>query len=220
MPGWWVSETWAQSPTLLIAWVAWVIVSITLHELGHGYVAMLCGDDVPLRSGHMTWNPLVHIPWPTAWIMFALFGFTWGLMPVQPANFRGRYDDAKVAFAGPAVNLILAVLCLLLTVLWVTRMNHLGDGIYEPVRIVLRVGLIINLMGFFFNLLPVPPLDGSRILADFYPRVNELYYRNGNALMIAFAALFFFGSTYIWKLTFTVANFLTAHGVELLGRIP
>ncbi|CAG1009612.1 hypothetical protein PHYC_03725 [Phycisphaerales bacterium] len=220
MPHWWVSDIWAQSHTWLIAWVAWVIVSITLHELGHGYVAMLCGDDVPLRSGHMTWNPLVHIPWPTAWVMFALFGFTWGLMPVQPANFRGRYDDAKVAFAGPAVNLILAMLCLVLVVLWVTRMQNVNDDLHQKVYLVLRVGLTINLMGFFFNLLPVPPLDGSRILADFFPRVNEIYYRNGNAVMLAFAALFFFGSRYIWALTHAVADHLMVRGIQIAGGTP
>ncbi|MFZ4575011.1 MAG: hypothetical protein ACOYN0_11475, partial [Phycisphaerales bacterium] len=91
MNGWWISETinaFSNGKIVLTSWIVWVVVSITLHELAHGWTAMRCGDDVPLRAGHMTFNPLVHIP-PMAWIMFALFGFTWGLMPIQPANFRG-----------------------------------------------------------------------------------------------------------------------------------
>lgn len=218
---WWVADIYETSPVLLFSWIIWVIGSITLHELGHGWMAIRCGDDVPLHSGHMTWNPLVHIPWPWAWIMFAVFGFTWGLMPVQPANFRGRYDDAKVAFAGPMVNLTLAAACLVLDVAWLSRMDH-ANPVHRNVHIFLWAGLMLNVTGFFFNMLPVPPLDGSRILADFVPRVNELYRgeRFAAAAPIAFMALFFFGSKYVWGFSAAVTQALLDAGLRLTGAAP
>ena len=72
---WWVSDYYQHDPMLLVSWIFWVVASIALHELAHGYVAIRCGDDTPYHSGHMTWNPLVHMG-QTALIMFALFGFT------------------------------------------------------------------------------------------------------------------------------------------------
>ena len=78
---WWLSTIFHVSPVLACSWIVWVILSICLHELGHGWMAIRCGDNTPRALGHMTLNPFVHIPWPWAWIMFGLFGFTWGLMP-------------------------------------------------------------------------------------------------------------------------------------------
>ena len=95
MDGWWVSDVLdglANGKVVLTSWIVWVAISISLHELGHGWMAIRCGDRTPIDTQHMTINPFVHIP-PMAWIMFALFGFTWGLMPVNPSRFRGRYDE-------------------------------------------------------------------------------------------------------------------------------
>lgn len=219
---WWVAEWYEANPVLLYSWIIWVIASITLHELSHGWTAIRCGDDVPIHSGHMTLNPLVHIPFPWAWIMFAVFGFTWGLMPVQPANFRGRYDDAKVAFAGPAMNLILAALCLVLDVAWLTWMTHVADPFHLNVHTFLWTGLMINVMGFVFNLLPVPPLDGSRILGDFFPRLNEVYRgeRWPAAGPIAFVLLFLFGSRIIWPIVIAAATILVELGLMITGGEP
>ncbi|MDX2132502.1 MAG: site-2 protease family protein [Planctomycetota bacterium] len=219
MTGWWLSDIWHLNPVFALAWLGWVIVSITLHELAHGWVAILCGDDVPIRSGHMTWNPTVHIPFPWAWIMLALFGFTWGLMPVQPANFRGRYDDAKVSFAGPAMNLLLAAVCLVLDVAWLTFMTSTPDPFHANVHTVLWTGLMINLMGFMFNLLPVPPLDGSHILRSLVPAYRRIWEGPNAAMygMAAFAALFLFGGRYVWEAVHTTAAFAVRAGLTLAG---
>src|SRR5262249_8984123 len=108
---WWVAEIWNQSPVLLVSWIVWVIGSIVLHELAHGWAALWCGDRTPIETGHMTWNPLVHMG-QMSLLMFALVGIAWGQMPVDPSRFRGRYDDAKVALAGPLMNLALAITAL------------------------------------------------------------------------------------------------------------
>jgi Zn-dependent protease len=203
----------------------WVVCSIVLHELAHGWTAIRCGDRTPIELGHMTINPLVHIP-PMAWLMFAVAGFTWGLMPVSPSRFRGRYDDAKVSFAGPAMNLFLAVLCLVLLAAWeVAATGHWGqrmvvsDPLSANVRIFLRVGLVLNIVGFIFNLIPVPPLDGSTIARNLIPSYDEFLRREqvqGGA-MIAFIALFYFGSRYIFDVGFAVADAATDFFVKTIS---
>lgn len=215
---WWLANWWAVSPVFTISWIVWVIVSITLHELGHGWMAIRCGDDIPIHMGHMTLDPRVHIP-PMAWLMFAIFGFTWGLMPVQPANFRGRYDDAKVSFAGPAVNLILMALCLVLDVLWVTYAVGVPDPYLQNVHTFLWAGVMINLMGFVFNLLPLPPLDGSTILGNFVPAYRRLFEGERGAVigLVAFALLFIAGSRYVWGGVMTGAIELTRMGLGITG---
>lgn len=216
---WWFGEFWQINPVFAGSWALWVIVSITLHELAHGWTAMRCGDDVPLRSGHMTWNPFVHIPFPWAWIMFGAFGITWGLMPVQPANFRGRYDDAKVAFAGPAMNLLLCVVCVVLDVLWLTYMTSTGDPYHKNVHTILWCGAMINLMLFVFNLIPIPPLDGSRILSDFVPAFRRVWEgpQGGIIGLVAFLALFWFGGKYVFGAAITAGSLAVQAGLVVTG---
>lgn len=198
---WWLSDAMQDHGMVyVVSWIVWVIASIVLHELAHGWTAIRCGDDVPLHSGHMTINPFVHIP-PMAWIMFLLVGITWGLMPVQPANFRGRYDDAKVAAAGPLVNVLLAVGASLAFVLWRQFGQGVGnDALYVNLQQFLFVGTMLNLVLACFNLLPAPPLDGSRILANFVPAYNRLWEgdRGQIAVIVVFAVVFIFAGRIIW----------------------
>ncbi|HYF15701.1 MAG TPA: site-2 protease family protein [Phycisphaerales bacterium] len=221
---WWVTD-WldAAGPVFLVSWITWVVVSIVLHELAHGWMALRCGDDTPRYTGHMTANPFVHIPVPWAWVMFALFGFTWGLMPVNPANFRGRYDDTKVAFAGPLMNLILAVFCLVADAAWLTFATNVQDPLHLNLHKFLWIGLMINLMGFCFNLLPVPPLDGSRIASDLIPAYNRMLYKiqtsEGGAIvaMIAFTVLFMAGGRVVWPFVMTVAAISSGGLTAIMG---
>ncbi|MFO0826897.1 MAG: site-2 protease family protein [Phycisphaerales bacterium] len=167
--GWWVSDYIESGQSaLLAARVFWVIVSICLHELAHGWAALWQGDDTPRRTGHMTINPLVHMGWPSL-IVFALTGLAWGLMPVNPARFRsGRFGDLCVSAAGPAMNLLLAFLSL--TVLGIfLRLGYGGANPSPTQSNVIEfffIGGSLNLLLCVFNLLPVPPLDGSTIAAS------------------------------------------------------
>ena len=110
--GWWVADVLhGAGPFMLLSWIFWVIFSITLHELGHGWAAIRVGDDTPVRTGHMSMNPLVHMG-ATSLIVFAVVGIAWGAMPVNPSRFRGKHADALVAAAGPAINVGLFVICI------------------------------------------------------------------------------------------------------------
>lgn len=220
MISWWLADYWTGlGPHFTIAWVLWVILSITFHELAHGWVALRCGDDVPIQTGHMTWNPFVHIPFPHAWIMFAVFGFTWGLMPTNPSNYRGRYDDAKVAFAGPAMNLLLCVVCIVADAAWLSFAKSVQEPVQSIVHTVLWVGVAINLTGFVFNLIPVPPLDGSRILADFVPAYGRWRDTEGGQIgaLIAMIVLFAVGSKYVWGFVFGASHVSIGLLTAILG---
>lgn len=207
MNSWWVSDWYAVSHVLLYSWVLWVVISICLHELGHGYAAISRGDRTPIELGHMTANPLVHIP-GMAWVMFAMFGFTWGLMPVDPSRMRGRYGHAFVALAGPLVNLALAVLCILGAALWNKFSGGMADNVRQNAFTFLWTGAMINTMGFVFNLIPVPPLDGGTIARELIPAYDRAL-DGPNAQWIglaAFAFVFFVASKYAWGVAMVVAS--------------
>lgn len=222
MASWWVTGALDQphGPVILGSWVLWVIGSICLHELGHGIAAIRVGDNTPLYTGHMTFNPLVHMG-ATSLICFALFGFTWGLMPVDPSRFRGRYAEAIVAGAGPMVNVILAILCVFGAATWIVYGSGAPSHIYTNVRIFLTIGAMINVMGVLFNLIPVPPLDGARILGNFVPSYERLFMgeKAGAIGLVALIAIFFFGGR-LWGVAGDASRSSIMALVKLLGGQP
>ena len=153
---------------LFLAWVVAVIISITLHELAHGFMGIRCGDDTPIRMNRMTLNPLVHMG-PFSLIALLVVGIAWGAMPIDPTRLKGKYAEAKVAFAGPSLNLSLALLCLA----GYGLMLRFGLGITDDtplwqqnaLRLLMYAGSV-NLILFVFNMLPAPPLDGSVAITD------------------------------------------------------
>ena len=167
MTGWWVADLWQRGETvLLMSWLFWVIASIVLHELGHGIAALWEGDTTPRDTGHMTINPIVHMGWFSI-IALLIMGIAWGLMPVNPSRFRhGRRGWAVVAAAGPAVNLLLSGLCIVLRAL-VIRYANFAEPLSGNLETFLVVGGCLNIYLMIFNLMPVPPLDGSMILSGF-----------------------------------------------------
>ena len=145
-----------------------VVISIVLHELAHGAVAIWQGDDTPIRLGRMTGNPLVHMGWFSL-ILLAVVGIAYGQMPVNPSRFRSRYGDALVAAAGPATNLVLALVALVVLGLWARFSVAEATQFQANAKDFLWCFGYINVALMMFNLLPIPPLDGSVILADFVP---------------------------------------------------
>ncbi len=146
------------------------IVSICLHELAHGWAALWEGDRTPVEMGHMSFNPFVHMGWISL-IMLLMMGMAFGLMPVNPSRFRHKYGDAIVSAAGPAMNLLIAVVCLTTYALWRGGQPDWEGkpGLEENLGRFLWWAGAWNIAGVIFNLLPIPPLDGSRILGDFHP---------------------------------------------------
>jgi Zn-dependent protease len=139
-----------------------VLASLTLHELAHAYVAWRLGDPTAKREGRLTLNPLVHID-PFGTLMFivtalaANLPFGWARpVPVNPSYFkRPKEGMAIVAIAGPLMNLLVALVCFA-----VLRHVDVSEQTFE----VLRQAWIVNVVLGLFNLIPVPPLDGSRVL--------------------------------------------------------
>lgn len=182
MSGWWLQDYYAIGGFVLVAsWAFWVIFSITLHELAHGWAAIWQGDDTPIRLQRMTMNPLVHMGGMSL-LMFAVIGIAWGAMPVDPSKFRWRRQgNAVVAAAGPAMNLLLALFALTAGALWI-RYGPGAEPLRGNVSQFLMIGGMLNLVLMVFNLLPVPPLDGSQILMGLSFRFYRLF-QNPQAMM-------------------------------------
>jgi Zn-dependent protease len=149
-----------------------LLASLTLHELAHGITADRLGDPTPREQGRLTLNPIAHLdPLGTTILVLTLlysnFAFGWAKpVMVNPRYFRkAREGMAIVAAAGPATNFLLAVACLL-----PIRFLDLGpeSQLYE----VLRAAFIVNVVLGVFNLIPIPPLDGSRIIAVLMDRAT------------------------------------------------
>ena len=180
---WWVADyIHAGEYVRLISQIFWVLFSITMHELAHGWAAFWQGDNTPQRYHRMTLNPIVHMgQWSL--LMFAIIGIAWGVMPVTPSNFRWkRRGRIVVSGAGPAMNLALALVAMTLLVLWL-RIGPPHEPIYQHLAVFFFTGCELNLVLAVFNLLPIPPLDGSDILAGLSMRWYMLYQR-GNLQMI------------------------------------
>jgi Zn-dependent protease len=151
-----------------------VLASLTLHELAHAWVAWRLGDPTAKREGRLTLNPLVHLDplGATMFVLTAIFinlPFGWARpVPVSPGYFRRpREGLAIVAAAGPAMNFLLA-----LGVLAVIRHLDLDANPNSHVFEVLEAAWVVNVVLGLFNLLPVPPLDGSRIIGIFMSRAT------------------------------------------------
>src|ERR1700691_4127828 len=157
-------------------WAIPALIAITFHEASHGYVAHLLGDDTAWRLGRVSFNPLVHIdPFGTVLLPLILLllrsPFLFGYAKPVPVNFRAlRYPHAGtilVAAAGPGMNLLLAIIAAL--------GFHIVAYIPAPgaqwLAANLKNALLLNVVLAIFNLLPIPPLDGGRILAGILPGV-------------------------------------------------
>lgn len=152
-----------------------VIIAITFHEYAHAYAADKLGDDTPRMQGRLNLNPMSHID-PVGFMLLMFAGFGWG-KPVQinPRNFNRnvRMDkgEAIVSIAGPLMNFILAIVsAFILGAIYMFApasflMNTVGNVIY----ILLQELVIINIGLGVFNLIPLPPLDGSKIFINFMP---------------------------------------------------
>ncbi len=134
-----------------------LIIAITVHEFCHAFSADQLGDPTPRASGRLTLNPLAHLD-PLGSLMLILAGFGWGKpVPVDAHNFQNpRKDELIVSFSGPASNLVLAVLTALLS-------RTIGLSSFLLTFITINIAIAI------FNLLPIPPLDGSHILLNLLP---------------------------------------------------
>ncbi|MFN2488998.1 MAG: site-2 protease family protein [Actinomycetota bacterium] len=205
----------STNPVLFALLGVSLIAAISLHEFGHAYAADLQGDRLPRASGRLSLNPARHLD-PLGTIFIFLVGFGWG----KPVEFRPnalssrRFGAALVALAGPFMNLLLAAAGALLF-----------RFVADPVTIDLaRVGIFpsdasvgarfaflftsINVLLAVFNLIPLPPLDGSRLLTIFLPpnRQNIIFFLDRWGFLILLGLLFFGGFALLEPILGTVSR--------------
>jgi Zn-dependent protease len=162
---------------IIIARVITLLIAFTVHELAHAISADYLGDRTPRRMGRITLNPIAHLD-PFGTVLLILVGFGWAKpVMVNPYNMRGnpRTNMALVAAAGPASNLIMAGLAALPLRFGLIQPTMGSSEILPSFSFVLVQFIFINLILAFFNLIPIPPLDGSKILVGVLP--SEMAYR-------------------------------------------
>lgn len=145
------------------------LLGISVHEYAHARMAYRLGDDTAAREGRMTLEPWAHLDIIGA-LMLIVFGFGWARpVPVDPYRLRHpRKDMAKVALAGPVANLVSSFVMVIITILVYTKFNLSGSK-WRYLTQVLSSAAWVNATLAFFNLIPLPPLDGSRILRVYLP---------------------------------------------------
>ncbi|MBI4067120.1 site-2 protease family protein [Candidatus Gottesmanbacteria bacterium] len=157
-----------SNPLSFIIYIAALLVAITIHEFSHAYMADRLGDPTPKLMGRITFNPLAHLD-VLGTLMLVLVGFGWG-KPVQfdPFNLRHpKKDSALISLAGPASNLILAsILSLILRV-------ASPIGLISPISLIesiLEPFIYLNVLLAIFNLIPIHPLDGFKVVGGLLPK--------------------------------------------------
>ncbi|HEX9608837.1 MAG TPA: site-2 protease family protein [Candidatus Paceibacterota bacterium] len=200
-----------MEPTLLLIIVVILILSVIIHEISHGYAALYLGDPTARLAGRLTLNPLPHIdPLGTiiipAILVLSSAGFVIGWakpVPYNPYNLRNqRWGEAMVAGAGPLVNIGIALIFGLL-IRFGDVLSIVSIGFYEVASLI----VFINILLAIFNLIPVPPLDGSKVLhallpyhlALRYEALGEFMARYGLITTFAFIFIFIF---FLWPLFF------------------
>jgi len=185
---------------------ALIVMSAVFHEYAHGWMADYLGDPTAKYAGRLSLNPLKHLdPWGTVIIPLFLLFFTGGFIgwakpvPYNPYNLRDqKYGSAKVGGAGPAANFLLALIFGLML-----RFLPLSGFFYLAFTWIVYVNLFLGL----FNLIPIPPLDGSKLLMNFFPQSQTLQVLERSfvgiflAIMLAIAFLPFLSSLFYYFIT-------------------
>lgn len=185
-------ESLFSQPIVLLLWVVAVVLALTIHEFSHGLVARFLGDHTAEDAGRLTLNPLVHIDW-IGFFLLLLAGFGWAKpTPINPYNLKyRRFGSAIVALAGPISNLTTAFIIAIALRIITSVTDITADNL---MLVFFLLFIEINTLLAAFNLIPIPPLDGSKILYSFvgarYPEVVIFLERYGMWLLLG---LVFFG---------------------------
>ena len=182
----------------IIFGIAVLAVSVILHEVAHGYMANWLGDPTARLEGRLTLNPIKHIDPVGSLLLPAILVITHSPLligyakpvPYNPYNLRGRYAEGLVAFAGPAVNIILALVFGL-------AIRFFSD-ILDPTLIqAFGIVVVYNLVLAIFNLVPIPPLDGSKVLSALFLALSPSLARAYDAFRMNFERLGILSGTFV-----------------------
>lgn len=178
-----------------------LFISISFHELAHGYVAYKFGDPTPKLQGRLTLNPFAHLD-PLGTLMLFIIGIGWAKpIILNPLNYPDRTKQMLVALAGPASNALLAIIFgFILVFLQLTNSGQTGE-IFEVITSSIGIIIRINLILAIFNMIPIPPLDGSRVLAWMLPERLEYYYLTLEPYGLLFLLLILFSGGFTYLIT-------------------
>ena len=196
--------------------ITMVVLAITIHEFSHAMAAYKLGDDTAKRAGRLSLNPIKHLDILGA-IMLLIVKIGWAKpVPINPYNFDNmKIGTALTAAAGPLSNFIVAILAAVLYNLTVNNISNLYTNILGIVLVfTLRFAVMINIALGLFNLLPIPPLDGSKILGgfmtdDMFFKWSSFERKGALFLMLLFAANYIFKLGLFEKLIYTPLDFFT-----------
>ena len=208
-----------QNPSSLLSLVLTlpaVIIAMTFHEYAHAFAADKLGDDTPRSQGRLTLNPLRHIE-PIGFFLLLFAGFGWGRpVEINTSRFNSKFNksqgEAIVAFAGPFINIILAIISAFVLGLLIKFriLENLKMQYAEIIILFLMQLLYINLGLGIFNLIPLPPLDGSKILRHFLPYNAKMWFDNNQYIFyIAFIVIWIFG----------IASYIISPAISFLGKL-
>ncbi len=195
------------------------LLAVTLHEVAHGFSAEKFGDPTARLLGRLTLNPIKHLD-PIGTIALLVFGFGWARpVPVNSNNLRRPHKDMVwVALAGPTANLMLALFCALLlrVVVYIAAMLTESTqflSFIKPIGLMAAFGLYINVILCLFNLLPIPPLDGGRVLMGILPERQSQMLRRVEPFGMLLIVFLIFGTS-LWSAAFGPA---VHHVVEIFA---
>ncbi len=193
-----------NNPQTIIAIIPALLIALTFHEYAHARVAYAYGDRTALMSGRMTLNPISHLD-PIGTLMILLVGFGWARpVPINPRMFRDlRGGLLWVSLAGPLTNFALGFLTMLVLA-FILGAGFIGMGTVGELFLLFMIVLIqLNIILGIFNLLPIPPLDGSKILASQLPPSSMGIYQQIEAyapLILIFLLVFGILGAILWPL--------------------
>jgi len=201
------------NPINAIIFLLGIVAAITVHEFAHAWTADRLGDDTPHLMGRVTLNPLAHLD-PIGSIMFLLVGFGWGKPVIyNPMRLSRRVDELLIALAGPFSNILFAIV---LNLLAVSLPHFLPNANVQPILI----ASTLNIYLAAFNILPIPPLDGSSIVAYFWPEYRSLVGGQiGFIILISLILLSSFGGGNLLSAIITPFINAFAHASTLFGLI-
>lgn len=199
--------------SLLIS-VPGVLIAITFHEFAHAFVADKLGDDTARREGRLSLNPLDHLdPIGTVLLLFA--GFGWGKpVHVNPRNYTRKMSmekgEALVSIAGPIMNFLLAIIFAIIYygIIKLAGLSFLNSTTGVIVMDLISAAVSINIGLGLFNLIPLPPLDGSKVIMPFLPyKAKSFFINNEQIFYIVFVVLWITG----------LASYIITPGIQAVG---
>lgn len=203
-----------KNPVAFTVLIIPLLISISVHEWAHGFVAYKFGDDTPKIQGRLSLNPFAHLD-PLGTLMLFVIGIGWAKpVEINPNNIHGKYKHMLVAFAGPFSNFTLAFIFSIVLYLIIKMSGMIGDLsllLLDITDIIVKINLVLGI----FNMLPLPPLDGSNIIRNLLPdNLAEIYFR---VVPYGFPILLVLMFTGAIKYIFVAANYVQLYLLKFMA---